>query len=63
MTNHTDAIYTKNEVELPLPIELSLVGDNNQTEQQRDQLYRFSLCRDRNLIVGTYQTSAVYDEN
>ena len=37
MTNNTDVVYAKNEVELSLLIELGLVGDENQIGEQRDR--------------------------
>ena len=43
MTNRTSAIYAENETELPWPIELSVVYEENQTEQGHDRLYSYGL--------------------
>ena len=48
MTDHTDAVYIKNEIELPWLIVPGLVYDEYQIGQRYDQSYRFSLCQNWN---------------
>ena len=54
--NHIDVIYAKNEIELQWPIKSSAVCDEIQTEEQRDRLYRCSLCRKWNWVIMINQT-------
>ena len=50
MTDRTSAVYAENETELWL-IRLSVIYDKNKIEQQRDSLYKCSLCQKQYLIV------------
>ena len=53
MTDRTDTIYTKIEIEVSWSIELGLISDRNQIGQWRDWSYRSIQPRNQNSTVGT----------
>ena len=53
VSDHTGVISIEYDIELSRPITLSVVYDEDEIRQQRDQLYMFALCRIWNWTVMT----------
>ena len=61
--DHIGAVYAKNGIKLSWPIQLSVVCDENQTEQQCDWIYRWDLHQKWYWTLMTDWTGVDYDKN
>ena len=58
MIDRISVVYVKNDIEDPWPIGSSVIYDENQTRQRRDQLYRYGLGQNRNKLSGPIKSCA-----